>query len=264
MSHYSVLMILGPDVAPDDLAAVNARIDSLLAPFDEGKDVPHREIMSPDDLQTFLEFYREKGLPEQLSHEHLAYVEDWNNGTDAVIVGADAPPASIAYTSTYNPASKWDWWTLGGRWRGLLRVRQGAAVGVDEHWRAFPVLYGEEPSEPGTADVARVGDVDWEGMRTAAEALARIDWAEAEAVSGPDRYWRYGIEGEDTLDTYVARRTGGMTFAACNGEWMERGQMGWFGVSRNEMPSEDWDAAWWRMVTSLPADTTVAVVDCHI
>jgi len=45
--------------------------------------------------------------------------------------------------TTYNPASKWDWYTLGGRWSGYLPLRPT----------------DDADAAPRTADVARAGDV---------------------------------------------------------------------------------------------------------
>ena len=34
--------------------------------------------------------------------------------------------------STYNPKSKWDWWSLGGRWTGLLKLKQPTNLTSEE------------------------------------------------------------------------------------------------------------------------------------
>lgn len=55
-----------------------------------------------------------------------------------------------AYTlSTYNPDSRWDWWTVGGRWTGYFRVRP-------EYVGHKDVINGE----PGTMTEANT-DEDW-------------------------------------------------------------------------------------------------------
>lgn len=46
--------------------------------------------------------------------------------------------------------------------------------------------------------------------------------------------------------------------------WREKGEMGWFGMSRNDKASKTWREevlAWWE---SLPDDTTITIADCHI
>jgi len=56
--------------------------------------------------------------------------------------------------STYNPQSKWDWYSLGGRWLGYFKLkgRKGGKLG-----RAG--VFGNEAA-PSTCDQARFGDIE--------------------------------------------------------------------------------------------------------
>lgn len=49
-----------------------------------------------------------------------------------------------------------------------------------------------------------------------------------------------------------------------DGEWSEKGEMGWFGMSSNDRDPEEWETEVTKRVESLPADYWVAMVDCHI
>lgn len=49
-----------------------------------------------------------------------------------------------------------------------------------------------------------------------------------------------------------------------DGEWHEKGQMGWFGVARNEADDKIWTRRYLNWVSSLPKDTILVAVDCHI
>lgn len=49
-----------------------------------------------------------------------------------------------------------------------------------------------------------------------------------------------------------------------DGEWHERGEMGWFGISSNEKDKNDWLDEFNQMIDSLPGDTLLTIVDCHI
>lgn len=49
-----------------------------------------------------------------------------------------------------------------------------------------------------------------------------------------------------------------------DGEWVESGEMGWFGMSRNDKDSDDWNAEFTKMFDALPEDTVITVVDCHV
>lgn len=47
-----------------------------------------------------------------------------------------------------------------------------------------------------------------------------------------------------------------------NGNWMSRGDMGWFGISSNE--NDNWDDFANDFIQNLPDDIMVTLVDCHI
>ena len=48
------------------------------------------------------------------------------------------------------------------------------------------------------------------------------------------------------------------------GEWIEKGQMGWWGMTTNEMPDEEWNKRFREYVSSLDKDNRVVLIDCHI
>lgn len=81
-----------------------------------------------------------------------------------------------------------------------------------------------------------------EGNTTNREMLTEVDW--------------------DKTDTPFC-------FVNDNGEWIERGQMGWFAMVADEKPKADWDAEFKSYVQSLLADAEadqieVIAVDFHI
>ena len=49
-----------------------------------------------------------------------------------------------------------------------------------------------------------------------------------------------------------------------DGEWFGRGEMGWFGVSLDEMNYDEYLKSFWDTFNSLPDDTMVYLYDCHI
>lgn len=48
------------------------------------------------------------------------------------------------------------------------------------------------------------------------------------------------------------------------GQWTEKGSMGWWGISTGDIPQEEWEAKVSEFVENLPGDHWLAVVDCHI
>lgn len=49
-----------------------------------------------------------------------------------------------------------------------------------------------------------------------------------------------------------------------DGEWFEKGEMGWFAIVSNEKHQEDWDKEVLEMIKELPEDTLISFFDCHI
>ena len=78
---------------------------------------------------------------------------------------------------------------------------------------------------------------------------------------------RYCLTSPDPRKAYVAdRRCASLsTFAVVyKGEWYEKGEMGWFGCVSDEKSKYDWSAQFMDILESLPDDTLLTVVDCHI
>ena len=70
-----------------------------------------------------------------------------------------------------------------------------------------------------------------------------------------------------TKEEYIqkSRENSFSTFAVLkDGEWFERGKMGWWGSVSNEKSSEDWGREFSKLVRGLPKETLLTVVDCHI
>jgi hypothetical protein len=70
-----------------------------------------------------------------------------------------------------------------------------------------------------------------------------------------------------TKDEYVqrARDSALTTFAVIKeGQWYERGDMGWWGLVANEKDQDIWNKQFSKLIDDLPEDTMLTVVDCHI
>ena len=104
--------------------------------------------------------------------------------------------------STYNPNSKWDWYSTGGRWKDALITKDGKGTNEDY--------------------------------------ISQIDWTK---TSMP------------------------FAFITPNGEWHERGEMGWWACVSNEKNGDDWEDEYRSTVYKMlkeDGDIMVTVVDCHI
>lgn len=135
------------------------------------------------------------------------------------------------YGYWHNPNRKWDWYVLGGRWQGLLKLKPTAKFNGESGQTALfnpsGTFRASAPDlQEGCCDQARICDIDWEGMKNVRPFA---------------------------------------TFAVLkDGVWYERGSMGWWGVVSNEMKDDEWEDKFAELLASLPEDTLISVYDCHI
>lgn len=65
------------------------------------------------------------------------------------------------YGRVTNPNAKWDWWSVGGRWTGLLQFKNHP-----DHLRnGSPGLMTDSNTDPMRGDFGLVSEIDWAGMR---------------------------------------------------------------------------------------------------
>lgn len=76
-----------------------------------------------------------------------------------------------------------------------------------------------------------------------------------------------GTEFNCDKETYVARAkegTGAPFAILKDGVWHEKGSMGWFGSVSGEKDADSWVREFAELMDSLPEDTPLIAVDCHI
>lgn len=142
-----------------------------------------------------------------------------------------------------NPNKKWDYWTIGGRYSGCLIV-------------------GGKP-----CDHARFGSIDMDEIRRAnrERRVRAVEEARAEVDAGKSEELTRYLYGEYIFSPGYADRDQAWTFAVLkHGAWLERGEMGWWGIVSNEETPEDWDEAYRIVLASIRPDQHVWIVDCHI
>ena len=127
-------------------------------------------------------------------------------------------------------------------------------------------------------DQAIKGDIDFEGMLREDRKRLVITWekmqafiaSSTEGCNSPELYWSYGMKSKDDpaihdLDLYVAQRAGFSTYAVVkDGEWYEKGKMGWFGMASDEKDRKEWNKEFRQLIADLPDETLLTVLDCHI
>lgn len=160
-------------------------------------------------------------------------------------------------TTTYNPNSKWDWYSIGGRWMGYFTVKDG----VEEKLGKSGVF--DNKAEEGTADIVKVKDID----------IAKAKEADKENVEKQykaytkENYPFSDVKKGETKKEYVLRKTKDhpllpFAFVDSDGVWHERAKMGWWGITTNER--DGWNETFTKWFESLDPETELTAVDCHI
>jgi hypothetical protein len=282
MSHFTV-MIIGPDP------------DGQLAKYDEGLDGPKRfvNVVSQEEKKSFIDFYIDKhperaGQTFEELYEEFGY--SWNGNTWEL----NSETGEYEDYTTYNEDSKWDWYCIGGRWAGFLRLKN--------------------PNQVIHGDQALKGEIDFEGMKDEAGEEARETYEKAANAFGGviptlDYSWNTIVEEKDpifvgmeidkkrnfyhnqpamleakkhtdvlghffdfddyqcTLEEFVerARNNALSTYAYVkDGEWIGKGDMGWWGMSSNDEDQNVWNGKMVKLLEELPDDTLITIMDCHI
>lgn len=278
MSHFSV-MVIGEDY------------EELLKPFDENIEVEQyisktKEQLIEDGKRLIARgkenYDKWKANKEEYEKKcsnprHLKYLEnefparlEWTNEQiyqDQIkyCEPHELSPDGGTY-STYNPQSKWDWYQLGGRWAGMLKLKQD-----DRHkgGRGEPSLLMKDFNyKQGWVDQARFSAIDWEGMKKAQEAKGFGDeWDNL--MAGKDLYRpEYYIERYKTKENYVKKMCEFSTYAVltADGVWHEAGKMGWWACTE-QTPAEsgEWEDIFYEhFLKPRKMDDLISIVDCHI
>lgn len=216
MSHFKVLVFTREN---------EETVDDLLAPFDENIEykpyIKYTREQAIKKVKKDTEEYKNTIYAEYLA-DPQKYKEKYGNDLYHIDYLRNKFPFRLKWSdnqcyeyekqwyddemvaengdllSTYNPKSKWDWYTIGGRWNGGLKLLSGELVNE---------AYASE-----------------------------IDWS-------------YNIP---------------FAFITPDGEWNEKGEMGWCGCVSNEKKEVDWEAEFKDFIDNLDDDVLVTVVDCHI
>lgn len=170
MSHYTVLVI-------------GDNVDDQLAPFDESIKVKYTRSKEEHIARgkKDIEDYKNNGLYATYLENPEEYLNKCTNDAHAKYISEEFPkklkwtdeeiyqdqirwyePHQInedgSTNETYNPNSKWDWYQIGGRWSGMIRVLPNQRSGRmgEKSWAS------SENDDPLQVDSAEVRDIDWD------------------------------------------------------------------------------------------------------
>ena len=156
----------------------------------------------------------------------------------------------------YNPNAKWDWYEIGGRWSGYLILKPGV--------KGDYIIYSSAEDEEGgrrRADVALKRDIDWEYMNYIYRKRAEEQW---DAMSEGELETMKMLWGVSTKEEHI-RNNGISTFAILwNGKWYERGRMRWWAIVTDAKDMDEWEKEFNSILSKIPDDEWITIVDCHI
>lgn len=160
------------------------------------------------------------------------------------------------YKSSYNPKSKWDWYQIGGRWTGMLDPDYDPAKDP-RNQAPCELCNGTGMRTDKVGQDIRAKDPTFtcngckEGVKTRWPSLW-VEPPEGSNIAPVKTVLKHIDNGHNLLPFAIVRPTG---------EWLEKGEMGWWAMISNE--KANWkDAA--RSVLEEYVDSWVIVVDCHI
>lgn len=162
----------------------------------------------------------------------------------------------------FEEGSRWDWWTIGGRWMGVL----SAAYDPTTDPRNIEVcdLCLGSGERPGGRE--RFGDkwfASCNGCNGCQGKGTRLKWP---------TQWVQDVPGNVAPVKDVTALPDIPEFFALvtpDGKWHEQGRMGWWGVTiedeagHDEKPEALWGAAFRALLEQHP-DALLVVVDCHV
>jgi hypothetical protein len=282
MSHFTVVVI-GDDV------------DGQLEPYNENTSVePYWTLQagSPQEWYAFAGLVGNGKIPEGADMRTAlaaAIEEGWAEPEEYRITAEGA----LEQRSTYNPQSKWDWWVIGGRWEGFFlhldgrrvdqllnqdwdRITQRELARVDAATR-FDTLERVVKGLPHPAPFPQwVERLEVDMPREEALNQARRDYHEHPFIKAltendlmpwlEDPLDAWHLNAENPRESYLTSAMLGcaVPFAYVkDGEWHEKGQMGWFGMAANEQDEDAWAVEVNRVYDSLD-DEMLTNCDCHI
>lgn len=279
---------------PDPENAVFKSLDRRVKFIPEG----HEEIEVPTkDVMTFAQFIEDWSGLKSVPYTSAPNAEDHKYG----YVLLDAKGDVIKAIDRTNPNAKWDWYQIGGRYTGKLKLKEGRPGRTGK-----PGLM-TEPADPGFVDQAFKNAIDFKGMQDKGEAEHRARhkrfmellgsnpmprlWKDVRAANpgnidaardaynsqsglkavreDRDFFWYDDVAEEFSCseEEYAqrGRQRAIATYAVVkDGKWYQRGEMGWFGIAHDEKDESEWDAEVAKMLDALPGDTLLTLVDCHI
>lgn len=243
-----------------------------------------------DDELNDLPKHRMEEVKRKFKEEYPTF-EEYMKGyhDDSVIHEIDGV---TRYGYYHNPNAKWDWYSIGGRWNGKLNLKNGDKANIapkkDINFTDLPtsdkIRHSDRYSKVKTI-VEQSGDLNPKGWSHFHELYQDgsidIETARSQYRSQPaikainsderlkhswdcliDYVYKYSLE--EYLEIQRMNYVVPFAFIDLDGDWHERGRMGWWGMVADEKEQEKWYKEFMDYLDEVSEDTVITVIDCHI
>jgi len=144
-------------------------------------------------------------------------------------------------------------------------MRNAARQRAAEQWDRIRSIVGDLNDLVSWADIREAHSGDINAARRAYAQQRAVTALRKAGESDSDLHWvdleDFTAAREDYIEHRAMRST--VTFAALkDGQWAEKGSMGWWGCVSGE--NQNWIVEFNEMLDGLPDDCWLSVVDCHI
>lgn len=178
-----------------------------------------------------------------------------------------------------NPNAQWDWWSVGGRWSNWLKGTDGLPFSSGPKSSiAFDLIRSNAEEEAGKGwdnahkIIAGRHFFTFEECREKFTGVQEardfyFDQAPVKEAREFDIWLSLDNFRDISREEYVttAGKNSAIPFAFVkDGKWYQRGEMGWFGMSTEQIEKVEWADQVNAMLDSLSDNALITVVDCHI
>jgi hypothetical protein len=284
MSHFLVTVILPKK--PKDRKEAQGMVETLLTPYCENNDVPEymdecwcvgrkaRDAVSNNfNVQKMFEKIHEKygklGMGSAYDEKQRRAYRDELDAEETRLEQLKAKLLSKhplrakanrkcdeckgtgKIPSTRNPKSKWDYWTIGGRWTGAFSEYEPDKDpdNIETCW----LCNGTGKRNDAVGKMARLEDPKYtcNGCRGTGK---KLKWPTE---------WK-SFHGDVLPIAAIPKEEPSFALVTPSGRWHERATMGWFGCSYGAVQTPDeWKKKYHRLLKNYKDNWAVAV-DCHI
>ncbi len=234
MSHFAVAVLHREDQT----------VDELLAPFDETVVIDLNEENSRLKNMAFARKHYSNG--KEKSDEAC-----WKR-----LVRANKRKGNnVMYV--HNPDGEWDWWEEGGRWPGILRIKNSKIKAFSAPVKDIDFSPDPEKYEHALAEWNEiVGDATTTKITENYSAASKVD-AKKDLVALYHDAETYA-ESSALFETVAV--------VTPDGEWHKPGKIAWFGlISATDPELREWREKYKeRFIDTADPDWILTIVDCHI